>query len=82
MNSRPGLQRQRLGLARVFVRRPEILILDEATSALDMATERDVLAAVRMFMRGRVLIVITHRDAVAATFDRVLRVEDGRVTGG
>ena len=72
-------QQQRLGLARVFTRRPEVLILDEATSAMDALTEREVLDNVRTFMRGRVLIVITHRDAVAARFDRVLRVEHGRV---
>ena len=72
-------QQQRLALARVFTRRPEVLILDEATSALDARTEREVLDNLRTFMRGRVLIVITHRDAVAATFDRVLRVVKGRV---
>ena len=72
-------QQQRLALARVFTRRPEVLILDEATSALDARTEREVLDNLRIFMRGRVMIVITHRDAVAATFDRVLRVVKGRV---
>ncbi|MSP03422.1 MAG: ABC transporter ATP-binding protein [Acetobacteraceae bacterium] len=72
-------QQQRLGLARAFTRRPSVLILDEATSAMDRLTETDVLRNVRAFMRGHVLIVITHREAVAATFDRVLRVERGHV---
>ena len=46
---------------------------------MDALTEREVLDNIRSFMRGRVLIVITHRDGVAATFDRVLRVTKGRV---
>ena len=70
-------QRQRIALARVFLRRPAILILDEATSALDPETEAQVLANLRQTMRGRNLIVVTHREAVAATFDRVLRLDDG-----
>jgi ABC-type bacteriocin/lantibiotic exporter with double-glycine peptidase domain len=57
---------------------PDVLILDEATSALDVETERDVLANVRDFMRGRGLIVISHREHVAGSLDRTLWVEDGR----
>jgi ATP-binding cassette, subfamily B, bacterial len=72
-------QRQRLNLARIFLRSPDILILDEATSALDIETEQEVLAQVRDFMRGRVLIVITHREHVAARFDRIVRMDRGRV---
>ncbi len=71
-------QQQRLGLARAFVRRPDVLILDEATSAMDTQTEAEVLRNIRAFMHGRALIAITHRDAVAATFDRVVRIESGR----
>jgi ABC-type bacteriocin/lantibiotic exporter with double-glycine peptidase domain len=70
-------QRQRLGLARVFLVNPPMVILDEATSALDPTTEAFVLANLRRVMRGRTLVVVTHREAVAATFDRVLRLEDG-----
>lgn len=72
-------QRQRLGLARMFLRRPAVLILDEATSALDARTEREVLDNVREYMRGRIVIAITHREAVAASFDRVLRMRGGRL---
>jgi len=72
-------QRQRLGIARVFLRRPEILILDEATSAMDTETESRVLGHLREFMHGRTMLVITHREAVAATFDRVLRMRDREI---
>lgn len=70
-------QRQRLGLARVFLIDPPVVILDEATSALDPRTEAFVLANLRRAMAGRNLVVVTHREAVAATFDRVMRLEDG-----
>ncbi len=70
-------QRQRISLARVFLRRPAVLILDEATSALDPETEAQVLANLRAAMYGRSLLVVTHREAVAASFDRVLRLESG-----
>jgi ABC-type multidrug transport system fused ATPase/permease subunit len=73
-------QRQRVGLARVFLRRPAMLILDEATSALDVESETAVLANIREMMRGRILVVITHRAQVAASFDRIVRIEAGRVS--
>lgn len=72
-------QRQRLGLARVFLRSPEVLILDEATSALDVESERLVLQNIRRLMRDGILVVITHRDRIAASLDRVIRVREGAV---
>jgi ABC-type bacteriocin/lantibiotic exporter with double-glycine peptidase domain len=73
-------QRQRVGLARVFLRRPAVLILDEATSALDAESEAAVLHNIREMMFGRILIVITHRAQVAAGFDRIVRIKGGRVS--
>ena len=67
-------QRQRLGLARVFLRQPAILIVDEATSSLDQETESAVLANLRRHMNGRILLFITHRQQVAETLDRVICV--------
>lgn len=72
-------QRQRIGLARAFVRRPDTLILDEATSALDVATEQNVLRNVREHMRGKALLVVTHRVHVAESFAHVLHVHRGRI---
>jgi ABC-type bacteriocin/lantibiotic exporter with double-glycine peptidase domain len=72
-------QRQRIGLARAFLRRPDALILDEATSSLDPETEHTVLMNLRREMKDRTLLVVTHRQAVAASFDRIIRVRDGKI---
>ena len=72
-------QRQRVGLARAFLRKPCALILDEATSSLDAETEHAVLTNLRREMKDRTLLVITHRDAVAASFERIIRVHDGSI---
>jgi ATP-binding cassette, subfamily B, bacterial len=75
-------QRQRLGIARALLRFPDVLILDEATSALDSATEENVLRNVRAAMHGGSLVLVTHRENVAASLDRVVRIENGRVNSG
>ena len=72
-------QRQRLGLARAFLRFPDVLILDEATSALDSVMEDLVLRNARELMHDGCLVLITHRENVAASLDRVVRIENGRV---
>ena len=59
-----------------------MLILDEATSALDSVTEENVLRNVRAAMHGGSLVLITHRENVAASLDRVVRIENGRVSTG
>lgn len=71
-------QRQRVGIARALIRRPDILILDEATSALDANTEIEVMANIRSAMQGKTLIVITHREELAARFDQRIVVDGGR----
>lgn len=72
-------QRQRLGLARLFLRDPRILVLDEAFSALDLATERRVRANFWRAFEGRSAIVISHRAVGLDEFDRVLRLREGRL---
>jgi ABC-type bacteriocin/lantibiotic exporter with double-glycine peptidase domain len=73
-----GGERQRVLLARALARRPRILILDEATSALDEELEREVLDRVRGL--GITQIVITHRPESAGSFDRIFRIEQGRLS--
>ena len=64
-------ERQRVAVARALVANADVLVLDEPTSALDPATEREVLDGYMRAMRGRTIVVITHRAAVAAAADRV-----------
>lgn len=73
-------QRQRLGLARLFLRTPRILVLDEAFCALDVDTEVAVRAALwRAFPRCAALVV-SHRPVGLGEADRVLLLRDGRFT--
>ncbi len=71
-------ERQRVALARALLRRPGVLILDEPTSALDADVERVIAQNLREAMRGRTLIVITHRPALAELADAVITIQNGR----
>jgi ATP-binding cassette subfamily B protein len=72
-------QKQRLAIARAFLRDAPILIMDEPTSSLDIETEAGILDALRRLMRGRTAILISHRLATAAITDRVIILRDGAV---
>ncbi len=75
-----GGQRQRISIARALVGSPELLILDEPTSSLDAHSERlirDTLAE----LRGKVtVVVIAHRVSTLELCDRIITIENGRVT--
>jgi ATP-binding cassette subfamily B protein len=71
-------QRQRLGLARLFLRDPRILVLDEAFSALDLETERRIRRNLWNAFPNRTALVISHRPVGLADFDRILLLHDGR----
>jgi len=68
-------ERQRIALARAFLRDAPLLLLDEPTSNLDGATEAVVLAAVHRLARGRTVLMTAHRPALLALADRVLRLD-------
>ncbi len=72
-------EKQRLALARAFLADPAVLILDEPTSALDPENESRVIAGYRSLLRGRTVILITHRSELARSADRVLVVDQTRV---
>lgn len=74
-----GGERQRLCLARALLQHPDIMILDEALSGVDVAAERSVLGALRVRLRDRTLLTITHRHTSVADFDRVVAIEDGKI---
>ncbi|WP_431933221.1 thiol reductant ABC exporter subunit CydD [Micromonospora sp. RP3T] len=73
-------QRQRVALARAFLRDAPLVLLDEPTARLDSASEAVVLDATRRLVAGRTALLVAHRPALLADADRILRVEDGRVT--
>ena len=72
-------QKQRVSIARALVRDAPILVLDEPTASLDADTERRVLANLRNWAVGRVVIVITHRLSTIRTADRIAVLADGDV---
>ena len=72
-----GGEKQRLSLARVILKDPEILILDEATSALDSISEAAIQQALEQMMVGRTSIVIAHRLSTILKADCILVVSDG-----
>jgi ATP-binding cassette subfamily B protein/subfamily B ATP-binding cassette protein MsbA len=75
-----GGQRQRLAIARAILADPKLLILDEATSNLDTESERLIQQSLAKLMRGRTSFVIAHRLSTIAGADRIVVIENGRIT--
>jgi ABC-type multidrug transport system fused ATPase/permease subunit len=72
-------QRQRLGIARAFLKNAPVLLLDEPTSALDASTEATVMETVAELMRGRTTFLVTHRLNTAHRLDRIIVLEHGYI---
>lgn len=75
-----GGQRQRVAIARAILKDSPILILDEATSALDSESEKLIQDALQKLMKGRTSIVIAHRLSTIAKLDRIIVMDDGKIT--
>ncbi|WP_241764675.1 ABCB family ABC transporter ATP-binding protein/permease [Hyphomonas johnsonii] len=74
-----GGEKQRVGIARVILSDPAILVLDEATSALDSATEAAVQDALEEAAEGRTTLMVAHRLSTVKSADEILVLEAGRV---
>ncbi|HEX4697126.1 MAG TPA: ABC transporter ATP-binding protein [Candidatus Udaeobacter sp.] len=72
-------QRQRIGIARAFLKNAPILLLDEPTSALDPATEAAIMKTIRELMRGRTTLIATHRLATIHNLDQIIVVHHGQM---
>ena len=74
-----GGEKQRLSIARAFLKDARVLILDEPTSALDARTEGLLLDALERLMRGRITLVIAHRLSTIRGADEIVVLDGGRV---
>jgi ATP-binding cassette subfamily B protein len=74
-----GGQKQRTAIARAILRDPRILILDDALSSVDTLTEERILTHLAAVMRGRTVILISHRVSTVRQADRIIVLEKGRI---
>src|SRR6478672_4024832 len=74
-----GGEKQRVAIARVVLKAPQILIFDEATSALDTKTEREIQASLAEVSTGRTTLVIAHRLSTIVDADEILVLGGGRI---
>ena len=72
-------QRQRIGIARAFLKNAPILLLDEPTSALDPTTESAIIDTIKELMSGRTTLIATHRLATIHNVDLIIVLEHGRI---
>src|SRR5260370_37505565 len=71
-------KRQRMALARSFLKEAPILVLDEPTSSVDLKTESAIMDAMERLMRGRTTLMIAHRLSTVSQCDLRLALENGR----
>jgi ATP-binding cassette subfamily B protein len=74
-----GGQKQRTAIARAIVIDPRILILDDALSAVDTYTEEEILTRLRVVMRQRTSIIVSHRISTVRDADRIFVLDQGRI---
>ena len=75
-----GGERQRISLARAFLRDAPILVLDEPTSSIDVKTETAIIDAMESLMQGRTTFLIAHRLSTLKNCDVQLVVDHGRLS--
>ena len=74
-----GGQRQLVALARALITRPKILLMDEPTSAMDMQTEALFTKRLEHIVKGRTVIIVTHRPSLLSVVDRVVVMDQQRI---
>ena len=81
-NNLSGGQQQRVAIARALVSKPAIILADEPTGNLDSRTGSDVLGLLKTtsYKFDQTLVMITHNNEIAQLADRIVRIEDGRIS--
>jgi len=72
-------QKQRLLIARVIYRDPEIIIFDEATNSLDAGNEKVIVGNLAGFFKGKTVIIVAHRLSTVKNADKIIVMDDGRI---
>jgi ATP-binding cassette subfamily B multidrug efflux pump len=75
-----GGQKQRSTIARALMMEPCVLVLDDCLSAVDNHTEQDIITGLREYMKGRTTLIASHRLSALAEADRIIVLDDGRIT--
>ncbi|WP_254447387.1 ATP-binding cassette domain-containing protein [Ruegeria sp. HKCCA5426] len=75
-----GGQRQAIALARALIGRPPVLLFDEPTSAMDVKTESEVIERLKQETADTTMVIVTHRTSLLALVDRVIVIENGRIS--
>ena len=83
-NNLSGGQQQRVAIARALITKPAIVLADEPTGNLDSKTSSDVIGLLKRTSVEfhQTIVMITHNDDIARLADRIIRIEDGKITGG
>ena len=81
-NNLSGGQQQRVAIARALVSKPAIVLADEPTGNLDSRTSNDVLGLMKVTSQKfhQTLVMITHNNEIAQLADRIIRIEDGKIS--
>lgn len=76
-----GGQQQRVAIARLLAASPSLILADEPTGNLDSKNSREVVSLLKGICKqeNKTLIIITHDESIAATADRIIRIEDGKI---
>lgn len=82
-NQLSGGQQQRVSIGRALVNNPALMLADEPTGNLDSENSKEIISLLRQFSKefNQTVIIITHDEKIANSADRVITIEDGKITG-
>lgn len=82
-NQLSGGQQQRVSIGRALVNNPALMLADEPTGNLDSENSKEIISLLRQFNKefNQTVIIITHEEKIANSADRVITIEDGKITG-